>query len=521
VAVVLAVPNKRPAIPVGRKEPIYGFGAQLNTYVFTDVATGFKHEGTGRTQNLTREQRGFLKDAVCEAAPGHCRVFVRGLDPDSIQAPAFKAFVDTLEMAHAAGAKTVNLTWWSGPYADRKRLAALEWPSKNVLTGWPHPGLPKWPEELTKPDGPNGMPGPRNQMRRFARIIHEARKKFPCVTHATIQNEPNGSKTDIALKGVPNLSMRLYEHLYRAFADALAELDDPQGKFPNLRKAITIVAGDLLQAGKAKDGADSQDAWLRYLHDNMDKPRDGFPSVLDAYSIHVYWKPGPKARGGEFPDKPRNRLDNLEDLATKQLGLTKPIYVTEYGVRFPVKPESNRPGVLEGKPMERAPESVFEHAWFMARAPQKGCVGLVKWTMYRTDLRTGWGQWGLVDAPSTKCKRTPMFHMMRLFNRIIGQDWLANGLAEKEGILVSRFISPAGAEEAVVILNDHRDNRDVQLTNLLNGRSYERAAINSRAELARPPAVTADPPNGALRITIPGRGLVALSTRKIGLQAVP
>jgi hypothetical protein len=73
----------------------------------------------------------------------------------------------------------------------------------------------------------------------------------------------------------------------------------------------------------------------------------------------------------------------------------------------------------------------------------------------------------------------------------------------------------------VFVLNEHRDDRDVQLTNLLTERSYERAAINSRAQLTRPPAVTPDAPNGALRVSIPGRGLVALSTRTIGLEAVP
>ncbi len=216
--------------------------------------------------------------------------------------------------------------------------------------------------------------------------------------------------------------MRLYEHLYRCFADALAELDDPRGEFPTLRQAITIVAGDLVQQGKQKnkdDLTDHQDAWIRYLHANMDPERPGFPSVLDAYSIHVYWKPG-KPPGGEFPDKATNRLDKLASLA-QSLGIGKPIYITEYGVRFAVRPESERPGSFEGTSMERAPESVFEHAWFNARAPQKGFVGLAKWVMYRTDMRTGWGKWGLLDTPRNNCKRTPMFHMTRLFNRLVGQ----------------------------------------------------------------------------------------------------
>ena len=96
MAVSIEVPNKSPAIPAGRREPVYGFGAQLNTFVFTDAGTGFKHEGTGQTQNLTPAQRRVLRDAVCEATPGHCRVFVRGLDPGSPDAPPFRAFLDTL-----------------------------------------------------------------------------------------------------------------------------------------------------------------------------------------------------------------------------------------------------------------------------------------------------------------------------------------------------------------------------------------------------------------------------------------
>ena len=246
----------------------------------------------------------------------------------------------------------------------------------------------------------------------------------------------------------------------------------------------------------------------------------GFPSVLDAYSVHVYWKPGSPPKG-EFPRKATNRLDNLAKLAG-ELELSKSIFVTEYGVRFPVRPESDRPGTFDDKPMERSPESVFEHAWFMARAPQKGCVGLVKWVMYRTDLRTGWGKWGLIDAPSKGFERTPMFHLTRLFNRVTGQDWLANGLVEQDEFLVSRFSGPAGAEESVVVLNSGDKARDVQLMDLMKGRRYDCAAINrnGRAELTRPDAVTADAANGAVSLNVPGRGLVALSTRPIDLEPV-
>lgn len=524
----VAVPKGKPSVPVGEKRhPVLGFGAQLNTFVFTKKNTEFTRVNK-QSQDLTDAQHRVLSDAIREVAPGHCRIFVqRGLNPDSERgrkAPGFVGLLKTIKLAENAGAQTVNLTWWGqGPYALKARLAALDWPNATVLTGWPHANLQKWPKVLTEPDGPGGMPGPREQMRRFARIIQVARRQSRCITHATIQNEPNGHATDIAMQGVPNLAMRLYEHLYRCFADALAELDDPQGEFPSLRQAITIVAGDLVQQGKHRDQddlTDHQDAWIRYLRANMDLERDGFPSVLDAYSIHVYWKPG-KPPDGEFPGKATNRLDNLAELA-QSLRIGKPIYITEYGVRFAVRPESDRPGNFEGTPLERAPESVFEHAWFNARAPQKGFVGLVKWVMYRVDMRTGWGKWGLLGTPRHRCDRTPMFHMTRLFNRLVGQDWLAAGLHEGDDLLISRFTGPAGAEESIVVLNSRHEPRDVRLTGLIRGSRYERAAINAngRAGLTRPNAVTADTSSGAVTVTVPGRGLVALSTRPIGLAAV-
>jgi hypothetical protein len=523
----VAVPKSAPSLPVGDKRyPVLGFGGQLNAFVFTKSGTEFTRVRK-QAQDLTDPQHALLAKAIQEIGPGHSRIFVqRGLNPDSprgLKAPGFEGFLKTVKLAEDAGAGTVNLTWWGqGSYAVKARLVALDWPSKTILTGWPHQGLAKWPKALTDPDGPNGIPGPREQMRRFARIIHVARAQSRCVTHATIQNEPNGPATDIAAQTIPNFSMRLYEHLYRCFAAALLELDDPQGEFPNLRKAITIVAGDLVQEGSKKhpdDRTDHQDAWIEYLHANMDLARDGFPSVLDAYSIHVYWKPGPKPNG-EFPGKATDRLDNLVKLATK-LRISKPIYITEYGVRFPVRPESDRPGNFEGIPMERSPESVFEHAWFNARAPQLGYVGLVKWVMYRTDLVTGWGKWGLIDSPGSQFDRTPMFHLFRLYNRLVGQDWLASGMREGDDLLISRFTGPKG-EESIIVLNSQRDSRDVKLTGLIKGRRYEQAAINANghAGLSRPNAVTADTTSGAATVKVPARGLVALSTRGIGLSAV-
>ena len=100
---------------------------------------------------------------IQEVSPGHCRILEATYSPHTDsdkgrRAPGFQG-LKTVKLAEDAGAQTVNLTWWGqGPYALKARLAALDWPSKTVLTGWPHPNLPKWPKALIEPDGPGGMP---------------------------------------------------------------------------------------------------------------------------------------------------------------------------------------------------------------------------------------------------------------------------------------------------------------------------------------------------------------------------
>ena len=132
------------------------------------------------------------------------------------------------------------------------------------------------------------------------------------------------------------------------------------------------------------------------------------------------------------------------------------------------------------------------------------------------------GKWGLITSPKDGCKPTRMFHMAKLFNRLVGQDWLAVGLHEGDDLLISRFAGPAGAEESVIVVNSRNESRDVKLTGLIKGRRYERAAISASggAALARPNALTADAAAGAVTVTVPGRGLMALSTRRIGLDPV-
>jgi hypothetical protein len=381
--------------PAKTVHPLEGFGAQLNTDLFTTA---------GQPNGVTEAQLAELGAAIDNLSPGHSRIFVqRGLRPETEKgrdAPEFKALMSTIQLAQSAKAN-VNLTWWGqGPYGNEAKLRALAWPNRSIRN-WPQAGRRKWPPELTDPEHPQALSAPRIMMQRFALVIAEAhRRKFTCVTHATIQNEPNGAGCDIAKQKDPGLSMRFYELLYRHFDAALRAIPDPNAPSRTLREAVRIVGGDLLERKTAP--ATHQDAWLRYMHANMAVPRPGLDPVVDGYSVHVYWEPGDGDEG--FPTKLESRLEHLEQ-TIRNLPSKLPVYVTEFGVRkLNAKP---RPGKLNGTRMEASAEAAFQHAWFKALAPQYGVAGIVKWALYRTDVNKGWGDWGMIDSPKAGLERFP------------------------------------------------------------------------------------------------------------------
>lgn len=501
----MAVARVRLGSPAVKARPLEGFGAQFNTNIFTRG---------GQDRDLTQAQHADLQAAITDLRPGHSRIFIRrGLRPDTPagrSAPEFVALMSTIELAQKAGAN-VNLTWWGqGPYANEGRLRALDWPNR-TFRKFPDPSRRKWPKELVNLEAPGALTAPKTQMQRFARIILEARARgLRCVTHATIQNEPNQGRTDLAKQGDQFLSMRLYELLYRHLHEALEALPDPDDptQSRSLRQSVRLVAGDLVEQGNS-----AQDDWLAYLHANMEVPREGFASVLDGYSIHVYWEPGGGPAG--FPQKLESRLEKLK-ATTKRLRLDKPMYVTEYGVR--VATARPKPGKLDGRPLEQSPEIAFQHAWFNALAPQYGCVGLAKWVLYRTDNRAEFGDWGMIDQPRAGFTRFPTYRVTRLFNHLVGPGWTAAGFgrAAAAGVLGSRFAGPQGAESVVVLNNG--PGQEVRIEGLTKSRRYATADWNAdgKGTVRKLGPATADAA-GTASITVPRHGLVALSSRPLAL----
>jgi hypothetical protein len=486
------------------RHPLEGFGAQLNTNLFiTRGATA------GEPQRLTQQELEQLQAAIDNVHPGFSRILVRrGLRADTAagrRAPEFVALLKTIELAQHAGAE-LNLTYWGqGPYADERRLRALHWPNRS-FRDWPDPNRRKWPAQLTDP---RGITQPRVLMERFAGLLYEVRRRgFDCVTSVTIQNEVNGGGVDIAKQRDQYLSMRFYELLYRFLDAALRRLDDPLVSGQTMRDALRFIAGDLVERGNS-----TQDVWLRYLHRNMEVARPQFPSVLDGYSIHVYWEPAGGAQG--FPAKPERRLANLERTASR-LGLAAPIYVAEYGVRQ-VRARV-KPGRIGGVPIEETPIAAFQHGWFNAIAAQRGCVGLSKWVLYRTDRAAGFGEWGMIGTPAAQFPRFPVYRVTRLFSQFVPRGWLARGLSRPAtNMIASRFAAPDGSDESVVTLNNNARARTVKLQGLRENEDYFAVAWNrdGQGSLASLPPIKSDG-TGAASVPVPARGALALSTRDPG-----
>ena len=313
----------------------------------------------GQPQALTPAQLNELRATVKNLKPGHSRIFIHRELVAGAQPPPkeLEALLQSVRLAQHGGAN-VNLTFWGqGTYAGKARLKGLKWPEPG-LVDWPRQkeqqGKFKWPDELRQGQV---SAGPAELMRRFANIIKLARAEGACITHATIQNEPNGVGTDIAVKGIPRLSMRMYEWLYRLLDKELRALDDPLNKAPTLRDAIKLVGGDLVLEGDS-----GQNAWLAYMRANMDAPRPQFPCVLDGYSIHVYWDPGDGLMG--FPRKLEKRLENLPK-TLRELGIDRPLYVTEYGVK------KRGPPAGAGRARQRPSDRVLSRRRVPARLVQR------------------------------------------------------------------------------------------------------------------------------------------------------
>jgi hypothetical protein len=302
--------------------------------------------------------------------------------------------------------------------------------------------------------------------------------------------------------------MQIYNRLYRLLDEELRSRADPKDPAKTLRDSVDLVGGDLVRGGPDGIQGSDQKHWLKFMQEKM-------ADVLDGYSIHVYWT------NGDYDDRLEGRLQRLVE-QVGEFRITKPLYVTEYGVRGADGTADDRqfdPGSLNGENIEDSPEAAFQHAWFNAFAPQHGIVGLAKWACYRVDgpKRRPERDWGLLCGAAKEFSQSPTYRVTLLFNRLTSPGWKAAGLGRAGDTLVGVFSGPDG-EQSAVALNRGDEPVTVEIDRLTANGSFFAAVWNrdGNGAINNLERVTAAA-NGVTRVNVPRSGLVALSTRNLGL----
>lgn len=461
--------------------PLHGVGGQFNVQLF--------EANENHPNPIQTDQRKALLNVIGGSKFGHSRIFVpQTAIPHSEE---LSAVLSTVQLAHDAGVKSVNLTWHSGPYFDGITIKQPD--GKPCVVRTPH----------------GAFAGPR-LMSRFVDVIELARRTTPAITHVTIQNEVNS--VDIGCDCKVATSQDVYRRLYELLDAELHRRPDPQDPSQTLRDAVGLVGGDLVlkpMAGLHGDGG--QDAWVSFMHEKM-------AHVLDGYSIHVYWAPA------EFPGALQDRLQKLQGLMQDTLSnTTHELFVTEYGVRkvlAKVKPGTLVESGVETN-IEDTIEGGFQHAWFNAHAPHFGFTGLTKWALYRTDgPKPSFGHWGMIGAPSESFSKSPAYHATALFNLAVGERWTATSVFNKDGLLVSRFDGPGGpnGSHSVFVLNGSSSSQEVHIHDLRKNGQYSVAVWNAHddGKVTTQEKLPSDA-NGVAVVTLRKRRMVVLSTNPLSV----
>jgi hypothetical protein len=283
--------------------------------------------------------------------------------------------------------------------------------------------------------------GDKDAMKPFADVLDDLVRNHGAtkLRWVTIMNEPNSTK--IALDD--------YTALYRALRNQLEQR--------GLADQIGLMGGDLVQT--------KQEQWCHHLESMF--------NVIQAWSIHVYWKydqlgPGPKTKLVKRLTDVRNIWNGCNEEQRK------PLYITEYGVqstwkvqREVVQPDGTKkkkwvivqpePGNyephgpnLDGPRMVAQNITAFQHAWFNLLAPNLGYHGLVKWDAYfgKYDLKPQPHpqEYGMIGKPNDSgWPLRHSYHLMRLFTQTVKPGWNVRQVTHDPGSqIVAAYAAPSG-----------------------------------------------------------------------------
>jgi hypothetical protein len=287
-----------------------------------------------------------------------------------------------------------------------------------------------------------GAGDPDATMRPFANVLADLVQKNGAtkLRWATVMNEPNSTK--IALDDYTKLYQGLRHHLERR----------------GVADQIGLMGGDLVQTGQKK--------WCHHLAGSMS-------DLLDAWSIHIYWKYNELGPGKKT--KLVKRLTDVRDIWEGcNAEQRKPLYVTEYGVKgdWKVQREVAQPDgttklkwvIVQPEPGTYKPQgpdldgprvvdqnvNAFQHAWFNLLAANLGYHGLVKWDAYfgKYDLKAQPHpqEYGMIGKPNDSgWQLRQSYYLTRLFTQTVKPGWNVREVAHGPGSqIVAAFSARAG-----------------------------------------------------------------------------
>jgi hypothetical protein len=311
-----------------------------------------------------------------------------------------------------------------------------------------------------------GQDHPDKNMKDFAAVLADLVKNHGAtkLRWVTVGNEPNST----------NITLEQYEDLYRRLRHHL--------KRHGVARQIRLMGGDLVH--------NNQQRWCTHLAHHM-------TDVLDAWSIHVYWRYDELGPG--LKTKLVKRLSEVRGICDS-LGSPKPVYVTEYGVRGDfkvgrqiVRPE---PGIdRNGRRVVNLNLNAFQHAWFNVLAANLGYKGLVKWDAHfgKYDLHTKHPpqEYGLIGKPKKggEWPLRPAYHLTRLFTQTVKPGWNVRELAHDPGTeIAAAFSAPSGNGLTLIGLDTAgaslnravKEQRSYHFANLPKATSFELVYWNRR-----------------------------------------
>ena len=319
-----------------------------------------------------------LEEKVRRLAPQFVRVFFNQNQGDggTGRTPARKeSFLRTARLARDTGA-TINVTWQGGNLKTPQNREASITAFADML------------EHLVK------------------------RERLDTLRWVTIQNEPNTRSKRNPKTGVTPEKVVTPERL-----DDMYERLDKRLTQKGLRQQIRFMVGDLI-----RESPDNQRQWFEHMDRNL-------AGLMDAYSTHIYWNYFDE---GKFEERLMEVRQFVKDLPHTS---TKPIFVTEYGVRGHDRPPA--PGVFKpgGQLLSQTNVAAFQQAWFVIRSMQLGYAGTIKWDCSHGIYDSTYKHKHYVIGPPTAegWPLYPMYHLMRLFTLTTEAGWKVLALKHPPG----------------------------------------------------------------------------------------